>query len=45
MLLKEMARDGEKMGADAILGVYITSSAVVGGAAELVAYGTAVKLK
>ncbi len=33
------------MGADAVLGVRFTSSAVMAGAAEVTMYGTAVKLK
>lgn len=33
------------LGADAIIGVRLTSSAVMSGAAEVTAYGTAVKLR
>ncbi len=43
--VKRMVEDAEKMGADAIVTVRFTTSTVIGGAAELLAYGTAVKLK
>ena len=43
--LKRMVEDARKMGADAIVTVRFTTSTVIGGAAELLAYGTAVKLK
>jgi uncharacterized protein YbjQ (UPF0145 family) len=43
--LKRMTEKAEKMGADAILNVRFTTSAVMGGAAEILVYGTAVKLK
>jgi uncharacterized protein YbjQ (UPF0145 family) len=43
--IKRMVEDAEKMGADAIVTVRFTTSTVIGGAAELLAYGTAVKLK
>lgn len=39
-----MVEDAEKMGADAIVGFRLMSSTVMQGAAEMVAYGTAVKL-
>lgn len=39
-----MIRDAEKMGADAIVAMRITTSAVMQGSAEILAYGTAVKL-
>ena len=42
---KRMVDEAEKLGADAIVGVRYGSSAVMQGAAEVVAYGTAVKLK
>ena len=42
---KRMVNEAEKLGADAIVGVRYGSSAVMQGAAEVVAYGTAVKLK
>ncbi len=40
-----MKKDAEKMGADAVLNVRLSTSAVMQGAAEVLAYGTAVKLK
>jgi uncharacterized protein YbjQ (UPF0145 family) len=43
--LKRMEDDAKKLGADAIVAVRFTTSSVVGGAAELLAYGTAVKLR
>ena len=42
---KRMVDDAERMGADAIIGIHYTSSTVMQGAAEVLAYGTAVKLK
>jgi len=42
---KRMIAEAEKIGADAIVGVRYGSSAVMQGAAEIIAYGTAVKLK
>ncbi len=42
--LQRMIEEAKKLGADAILGVRFTTSAVMGGAAEILAYGTAVKL-
>ena len=42
---KRMVDDAEKMGADAVIGVHYTSSTVMQGAAEVLAYGTAVKIK
>ena len=43
--LERMIIDGEKMGADAIVMVRFMTSAVMAGASEILAYGTAVKLK
>lgn len=42
---ERMVKEAEKMGADAIVGVRYGSSTVMGGASEMLAYGTAVKLK
>jgi uncharacterized protein YbjQ (UPF0145 family) len=42
--IKRMIADAEKMGADAIVNVRFTTSQVMTGAAELMVYGTAVKL-
>ena len=41
---KRMVDEAETLGADAIIGVRYGSSQVMQGAAEVVAYGTAVKL-
>ena len=43
--LKRMERKAEKLGADAIINVRFTTSAVMASAAEILVYGTAVKLK
>ena len=40
-----MIEEAEKLGADAIVGVRYGSSAIMQGAAEIIAYGTAVKFK
>lgn len=42
---KRMVDDAESLGADAIVDVRYGSSAVMQGAAEIIVYGTAVKLK
>jgi uncharacterized protein YbjQ (UPF0145 family) len=42
---KRMVAEAEAMGADAIVNVRYASSAVMQGAAEVMAYGTAVKFK
>lgn len=41
--LEEMKADAEDLGADAIIGVRFATSTITSGAAEIVAYGTAVK--
>ncbi len=43
--IQRMVDDAEKMGADAIVGIYLTSATVMQGASEILAYGTAVRLK
>lgn len=43
--MQRMVQDAEAMGADAIVGMRLTTAMVVQGAAEILAYGTAVKLK
>ena len=40
---KRMVEEAEQLGADAIVGVRYSSSSVMQGAAEVLAYGTAVK--
>lgn len=41
--IDRMKAEAEKLGADAIVNVRLTTSSITGGAAELMAYGTAVK--
>ena len=41
---KRMVDDAEAMGADAVVGVMYGSSAIMQGAAEVIAYGTAVRI-
>ena len=43
--LKRMKDKAEKLGADAVVNVRFMTSAIMGGAAEILAYGTAVKVK
>lgn len=43
--LSRMIDEAEEMGADAIVEVRFTTSQTMGGAAEILAYGTAVKFK
>ena len=43
--LQRMKEKAEKMGADAVINIRFMTSAIMGGAAEILAYGTAVKLK
>lgn len=45
MATKRMVDEANSLGADAIVGVRYGSSSVMNGAAEIIAYGTAVKLK
>jgi uncharacterized protein YbjQ (UPF0145 family) len=40
-----MIDKGEKLGADAIINVRFMTSSIMGGAAEILVYGTAVTLK
>jgi uncharacterized protein YbjQ (UPF0145 family) len=42
---KRMVDEAEELGADAVVGIRYGSSAVMQGAAEIIVYGTAVKLK
>ena len=42
--LQRMIADGERLGAEAIINVRITTSVITQGAAEILAYGTAVKI-
>jgi len=43
--LQRMLMDAENMGADAVVNVRFTTSMIMQGASEILAYGTAVKLK
>lgn len=43
--MQRMIDDAKKQGADAVLNVRFTTAMVMQGAAEILAYGTAVKLK
>ena len=42
--MQRMINDAEKLGADAIVNVRFTTSVIMQGASEILAYGTAVKL-
>ena len=42
---KRMVEEEEKMGADAIINIRYASASIMQGAAEVMAYGTAVKFK
>lgn len=41
---KRMVQDAEQMNADAVVNIRYASSAIAAGAAEVIAYGTAVKI-
>ncbi len=41
---KRMAEEAERLGADAVVNIRYASSAVMQGAAEVIAYGTAVRI-
>lgn len=43
--IDRMVKNAEELGADGIVCMRFTTSAIMSGAAELLAYGTAVKLK
>lgn len=42
--MQRMVQDAERMGADAIIGFRLESAMIMQGAAEILAYGTAVKI-
>ena len=42
---KRMVQEAEALGADAVVGLHYASAAVMQGAAEVMAYGTAVKFR
>ncbi|MDX2362428.1 MAG: YbjQ family protein [Crocinitomicaceae bacterium] len=43
--LERLLKDGENMGADAVINIRFSTSMIMQGASEILAYGTAVKLK
>ncbi len=43
--IERMTKEAKSLGADAIINVRFTTSQLMAGAAEILAYGTAVKLK
>lgn len=43
--MKRMIQDAERLGADAIVNIRFSTSMIAQGAAEILAYGTAVKFK
>lgn len=43
--VKRMVDEAQKLGADAIINIRFSSSAIMQGAAEVIAYGTAVKIR
>jgi len=43
--LKRMLDDAQKLGADAVINVRFTTSMIMQGMSEILAYGTAVKIK
>ncbi len=42
--MQRMIQDAEKLGADAVVNIRMTTSMVMAGASEILVYGTAVKL-
>ena len=42
--MQRMIKDAQRLGADAVINVRLTTSMVMQGASEILAYGTAVKL-
>lgn len=45
LAMKRMDDDAKRLGADAIIGVHFMTAQIMNGAAEILVYGTAVKLK
>ena len=43
--LQRVVEDAEKLGADAVINIRMTTSVIMQGTAEILVYGTAVKLK
>ena len=45
LAIQRMVKEAERLGADAVVGVRLATAQTMAGAAEVLAYGTAVKLK
>ncbi|MBN1351692.1 heavy metal-binding domain-containing protein [candidate division KSB1 bacterium] len=43
--IQRMVTEAESLGANAVINVRFTTSSLMGGASEILAYGTAVKIK
>ena len=43
--IERMVKDAQQLGADAVINVRFMTSSVMTGASEMLAYGTAVKIK
>lgn len=43
--MQRLSQDAQRLGADAVVNIRLTTAMVMQGAAEILAYGTAVKLK
>jgi uncharacterized protein YbjQ (UPF0145 family) len=43
--MQRLERDAQRLGADAVVNIRFTTSTIMQGASEILAYGTAVKLK
>ena len=43
--VQRMVKKAEELGADAVINIRFTTSSIMGGAAEILVYGTAVKLR
>lgn len=43
--IRAMVQEAEKLGANGIIGIRMTSNSIAQGAAELVVYGTAIRIK
>ena len=43
--MQRLERDAQRLGADAVVNIRFTTSTIMQGASEILAYGTAVKIK
>lgn len=43
--MQRMVADAQRMGADAVVGIHFTTAMIMQGSAEILVYGTAVKLR